>query len=86
MRLLGVVLEMYQYNFALITVDVYVNKSGGVAHMVERSLRMREARGSIPRTSIFKCNFAHCFRLIERVFVTSGERKWELFSLSICLY
>ena len=26
---------------------------GGVAHMVERSLRMREARGSIPRTSIF---------------------------------
>ena len=24
---------------------------GGVAHMVERSLRMREARGSIPRTS-----------------------------------
>ena len=25
--------------------------SGGVAHMVERSLRMREARGSIPRTS-----------------------------------
>jgi hypothetical protein len=26
--------------------------SGGVAHMVERSLRMREARGSIPRTSI----------------------------------
>ena len=25
---------------------------GGVAHMVERSLRMREARGSIPRTSI----------------------------------
>jgi hypothetical protein len=27
--------------------------SGGVAHMVERSLRMREARGLIPRTSIF---------------------------------
>ncbi|GAB4857562.1 hypothetical protein Ancab_015470 [Ancistrocladus abbreviatus] len=26
---------------------------GGVAHMVERSLRMREARGSIPRTSTF---------------------------------
>jgi hypothetical protein len=28
------------------------SSSGGVAHMVERSLRMREARGSIPRTSI----------------------------------
>ena len=36
---------------------------GGVAHMVERSLRMREARGSIPRTSIFfyvlPLQFAH---------------------------
>ena len=29
-----------------------MNIYGGVAHMVERSLRMREARGSIPRTSI----------------------------------
>jgi hypothetical protein len=27
--------------------------SGGVAHMIERSLRMREAWGSIPHTSIF---------------------------------
>ena len=26
---------------------------GGIAHMVERSLRMREAQGSIPCTSIF---------------------------------
>ena len=26
-------------------------KDGGLAHMVERSLRMREARGSIPLTS-----------------------------------
>jgi hypothetical protein len=29
----------------------YQKHDGGVAHMVERSLRMREARGSIPRTS-----------------------------------
>ena len=28
---------------------------GGVAQMVERSLSMREARGSIPRTSSFFC-------------------------------
>ena len=29
-------------------------RSGGVAQMVERSLSMREVRGSIPRTSILK--------------------------------
>ena len=28
---------------------------GGVAQMVERSLSMREVRGSMPRTSIFGC-------------------------------
>jgi hypothetical protein len=31
----------------------FYKHNGGVAHMVERSLRMREARGSIPRTSMF---------------------------------
>jgi hypothetical protein len=31
----------------------YVKHNGGVGHMVERSLRMREARGSIPCTSKF---------------------------------
>jgi hypothetical protein len=30
----------------------FYKHNGGVAHMVERSLRMREARGSIPRTSM----------------------------------
>ncbi|GLU13035.1 hypothetical protein SLE2022_296840 [Rubroshorea leprosula] len=35
--------------------------TGGVAHMVERSLRMREARGSIPRTSIYFSAFSAFF-------------------------
>ena len=34
---------------------------GGVAQMVERSLRMREARGSIPCTSIVNCFKDSCF-------------------------
>ena len=37
---------------------MFTNVKGDVAHMVERSLRMREARGSIPRVSSFaKCTF-----------------------------
>ena len=31
-----------------------LTNTGGVAQMVERSLSMREVRGSMPRTSIFE--------------------------------
>ena len=46
----------------LFTSDI---KVGDVAHMVERSLRMREARGSIPRVSIHFSNllFIHSYIL-----------------------
>ena len=33
--------------------DKYFTSNGGLAHMVERSLSMREARGSIPWSSTF---------------------------------
>lgn len=35
--------------------------TGGLAHLVERSLRMREAQGSIPWTSIFFAASDGCF-------------------------
>jgi hypothetical protein len=41
------------YLFYRSIIAVLYHILGGVAHMVERSLRMREARGSIPRTSTF---------------------------------
>jgi hypothetical protein len=42
----------------------YVKHNGGVAHMVEPSLRMREARGSIPRTSKFGLDSCLSFFLL----------------------
>ena len=49
---------MLMYMLELVKQHLNQQRIGGVAHMVERSLRMREARGSIPRTSIF---FLHNF-------------------------
>ena len=43
---------MLMYMLELVKQHLNQQRIGGVAHMVERSLRMREARGSIPRTSI----------------------------------
>jgi hypothetical protein len=45
--------DHFSHLYLIINNIMLVSASGGVAHMVERSLRMREARGSIPRTSIF---------------------------------
>jgi hypothetical protein len=41
------------YLFYSCIIALHYHILGGVAHMVERSLCMREARGSIPRTSTF---------------------------------
>ena len=42
--------SLFTYNFKMLTFAS--NLHGGVAQMVERSLSMREVRGSMPRTSI----------------------------------
>ena len=53
--------------FKLVYIRQYchaVQKIGGVAQMVERSLSMREVRGSMPRTSTTFCPFLVSFLVI----------------------
>ena len=56
------------------------NKNGDVAQMVERSLSMREVRGSIPRIS----TFSSFFQLVELFYEWGTQILHDYTSLCIC--
>ena len=81
---------IFMIYFGQICISDLTFQVGGVAHMVERSLRMREARGSIPRTSI---SFVLALPLISIRFIVlvgltqliEAKETRSFFSLSLCL-